>query len=66
VTDLRTEVLVPHGETLVVGGAEEKEDSLAFALFGVGAGQRRGRMLLLVTPYIEAAQPAKVGGEPQK
>jgi hypothetical protein len=63
VTDLRTEVVVPHGETLVVGGLQEKEDSLAFALFGVGAGERRGRMLLLVTPYIEAAQPGKPGGE---
>jgi hypothetical protein len=65
VTDLRTEVVVPHGETLVVGGLQESEDSLAFALFSVGVGERRGRMLLLVTPYIEAAQPTKAGGQPR-
>lgn len=66
VTDLRTEVVVPHGETLAIGGLEERGDSLAFALFGVGGGERRGRMLLLVTPYIEAAKPAKAGGAPQE
>jgi type II secretory pathway component GspD/PulD (secretin) len=62
VTDLRTEVVVPHGETVAIGGLEERGDGLAFALFGVGGGERRGRMLLLVTPYIEAAKPVKAGG----
>lgn len=64
VTDLRTEVMVPHGETLVIGALEESEDSLAFALFGLGGGTQHGRMLLLVTPYIEAARSAKAGGRP--
>jgi hypothetical protein len=56
VTELRTEVMTTHGQTLVIGALQESEDSLAFALFGLGGGQRQSRMLLLVTPYIEAAR----------
>jgi len=56
VTELRTEVVVPHGETLVVGGLDESQDSLAYALFGLDRRRADRRSLLLVTPYIEAAR----------
>ena len=56
VTELTTEVVVPHGETLVVGSLEESGDGIAYALFSLGGRQGDRRTLLLVTPYIEAAQ----------
>jgi len=57
VTELRTEVVVPHGQTLVVGGLDESQDGLAYALFALGRRRGDRRTLLLVTPYIEAARP---------
>gem|GEM_PF-3205117 len=59
VTELRTDVVVPHGQTMVVGGLEESQDSLAYALFSLGGRRGDRRTLLLVTPYIEAARPGR-------
>ncbi len=59
VTELRTEVVVPHGQTMVVGGLDESQDSLSYALFSLGRRRSDRRTLLLVTPYIEAARPGR-------
>ncbi len=56
VTELTTEVVVPHGRTLVVGAMDESLGGLGWALFSLGRNQGDRRTLLLVTPYIEAAK----------
>jgi len=56
VTELTTEVIVPHGQTLVVGGLDQRRDSLSYALFSLGGRRSNRKTLLLVTPYIEAAK----------
>ena len=56
VTELSTEVIVPHGQTLAIGGLDDSQGSLAWALFSLGRRQADRRTLLLVTPYIEAAR----------
>jgi len=56
VTELTTTVVVPHGQTLVIGGLDESRNSLFYTLFSVGGRRRDQKTLLLVTPYIEAAK----------
>jgi len=56
VTELTTTVVVPHGQTMVVGGLDESQNSLSYALFSVGGRRSSRKTLLLVTPYIEAAK----------
>jgi len=56
-TDLATEVVVNHGQPLVIGGLEQSsENSAGAALFSWGRQRRRRNLTMTVTPYIDGAR----------
>ena len=54
-TDATTEVVVAHGQPLVIGGFDQSSDSAGSALFSWSANRRRQKMTMIVTPCIEGA-----------
>jgi len=54
-TDLTTELVLHHGQPMVMAGLDQASDSAGFALFSYGKTQRQSRMTLVVTPFIEGA-----------
>lgn len=55
-TDLATEIVVNHGQPLVIGGLEQSsENSAGSALFSWARQRRRRNLTMTVTPYIEGA-----------
>jgi hypothetical protein len=54
-TEMATEVMVSHGQPMVIGGLEESTDSAGFALFSWGREKQARNLTLVLTPYIEGA-----------
>ncbi|NQT21681.1 MAG: hypothetical protein HQ592_18390 [Planctomycetes bacterium] len=52
-TDLTTEVVVAHGQPLMIGGFDGSSDSAGSALFSRSVERRQSKMIMIVTPYIE-------------
>ena len=52
-TDLTTELVLRHGQPLVMAGLDQASDSAGFALFSYGKAETKSRMTLVITPYIE-------------
>lgn len=52
-TDLTTEVVVRHGQPIVIGGLDQSSDSAGWALFTWNRNGQMKKMVMLVTPYID-------------
>lgn len=59
VSELQTEVIVRHGQKMVIGALDESSDSVGAALFHRGARRERTKTVMILTPVI---QGVPVGG----
>ena len=51
--DSAAEVLLRHGQPMVIGGMDDATDSAGWALFSWGKTRGTRRMTIVVTPFIE-------------
>ena len=54
-TEMAVEVVVKHGQPLVIGGLDRSSDEVGAALFAWGRERQQRRVVLTVTPYIQGA-----------
>jgi len=54
-TEATTEVVVRHGQPLLIGGMEQSTDSAGFAMFSYDRRRRHRKLTMIVTPYIQGA-----------
>ncbi|MBS3763186.1 MAG: hypothetical protein KGZ25_07790 [Planctomycetes bacterium] len=53
ITDMATEVIVRHGQQMVIGGLDESSDSAGYTLFHSGRGRKSQKSVLILTAFIQ-------------